>query len=348
MFELDRQGKIPIVADGSMSIELARRGLTERPADRYNLTSPMVVERIHREFIDVGATLLQTNTLHANRYALDPTTRSVSVLEVNRKGVWLARTAAQGKVPVAGVLGPTGWLMHPLGPLDNEEILSCYTEQVSAVLAGGCDLIMLKSFINLDELELAIEAVRRVSADIPLIALKSFPEDGAVLSGSFPADVAHRITRHGVQAIGSNGTVGPQRMLGIITALRGAGSPLVALPDVGIPTLVDGVSVYDADPQYVASAAVRLVEAGASIIGAEGGATKEHVQAIALAVQDVLTGSKPITITSSQTASVELAKPEPPTSFEQALNHGFVQTVELDVPRGLDMTSVIEIGRAHV
>ena len=69
--QLDRNGLAPIVADGSMVTELLRRGYAEQPSDRYNLTIPAVIEEIHHEFINAGATLLQSNTLHANRYALE-------------------------------------------------------------------------------------------------------------------------------------------------------------------------------------------------------------------------------------------------------------------------------------
>ncbi len=328
-----------------MAVELARRGFAERPPDRYNLSSPMVVERIHHDFMEAGATLLQTNTQHANRYALESVMLSARVQEINRKGVWLARTASAGRVPIAGIIGPTGRLMEPLGPLDADEVRSCFHEQAGALLAGGCDVVMLKSFIDLTELELAIEAVRAISTSIPLIALKSFPEDGSVLAGSFPLEVAERLTRHGVQAIGSNGTVGPQRMLGIVQALRVGNVPLVAMPDVGIPTVVDGTPMYDADPDYVAAAACRLVDHGASVVGADGGATVEHIRAIAVATASRQVGEYTHGTTASLKEKPPPPLPEPPTSWHRSLQTEFVQTVELDIPRGLDMSSVLDGAR---
>ena len=342
---LDRTGGSPIVTDGSMTIELYRRGYPERPSDRYNLTIPAVIERIHGEFREAGATLLQSNTVHANRYALEVSMLSARVTEINRKGVWLARTAAGSTAHVAGVIGPTGRLMKPLGPLDHNEIHACFLEQAQALLAGGCDLVMLKSFIDLDELEIAIDAVRTASQDIPLIALKSFPEDGSILSGPFPTTVAERLSRHGIQALGSNGTVGPQRMLGIVESLRVSEMPLVALPDVGIPTILDGVPRYDADPSYVAAAARRLVEHGASVIGADGGATVEHIHALATAVTDSAVGSTPLKESNARARVTEPEPPTPPTPFGDAVGKRFVTTVELDIPRGLDMSSVLEGAR---
>lgn len=331
-----------LVTDGSMQIELAKRGFSERPSDRYNLTSPVVVERIHHDFVEAGSTLLQTNTLHANRYALESSMLSARVLEINRKGAWLARAAAGSRARVIGVVGPSGRMMRPLGPLEPSDLRACFTEHASALLAASVDGIMLKSFINVDELEIAIESVRALSATIPLIALKSFPEDGSILSGAFPSTVAKRLMQHGVDAIGSNGTVGPQRMLGIVESLRVAAKPLVAIPDVGIPTIIDGFPIYNAEPSYVAAATRRLVEHGASIIGADGGADLAHIRAIAAAVKDVQIGSVPIVVKSSKRLDESAAPASIPTSFHEKINSRFVATVELDVPRGLDMSSVIE------
>lgn len=342
---LERINNGPIVTDGSMSIELARRGFSERPCDRYNLTSPVVIEKIYHDFMEAGATLLQSNTLKANRYALESSMLSARVHEINRKGVWLARAAAGTTAIVAGVVGPSGRFMRPLGPLEPNDLHACFTEQISALLAASADVIMLKSFIELDELEIAIDAVRSLSADVPLIALKSFPEDGSVLSGSYPSDVAHRLTRHGVQAIGSNGTVGPQRMLGIIQSLRVTDTPLVAIPDVGIPTIVDGIAHYNAEPTYVAEAARRLVEHGAAIIGADGGASVEHIRAIAASVRASTIGSAPVSIIKQRPVDAETLKPPTPTDFHARLGKKLMTTVELDVPRGLDMSSVIDGAR---
>ncbi|MBK7031688.1 MAG: bifunctional homocysteine S-methyltransferase/methylenetetrahydrofolate reductase [Ignavibacteria bacterium] len=341
----DRLGLGPIVTDGSMAIELARRGFTERPCDRYNLTSPVVIERIYHDFLDVGSTLLQSNTQNANRYALESSMLSARVHEINRKGVWLARAAAGSRAVVAGVVGPSGRFLRPLGPLEPDDLRACFTEQISALLAATADLIMLKSFIDLDELEIAIDAVRALSKSIPLIALKSFPEDGSVLSGSYPSDVAHRLTRHGVQAIGSNGTVGPQRMLGIVQSLRVSEVPLVAMPDVGIPTIVDGIPLYNAEPSYVAAASRRLVEAGAAIIGADGGADVEHIRAIAEAVSGAVVGNTPVVVKKVKHDDTANHLPPVKTSFHEAFGKRLVTTVELDVPRGLDMSSVIEGAR---
>ncbi|KAB2894027.1 MAG: bifunctional homocysteine S-methyltransferase/methylenetetrahydrofolate reductase [Flavobacteriales bacterium] len=341
----NKQGSRPFITDGSMAVELAKRGFAERPPDRYNLSSPTVVERIYHEFIQAGATLLQTNTLFSNRFALESVMLSARVAELNRKGVWLARTASAGRVPVLGVIGPTGRLLQPLGPLNATDAEECFREQAASLLSAGCDAIALKSFIDITELEIAISAVRAVSTDVDVIALKSFPEDAAVLSGPYPKLFAKRITRLGIQAFGSNGTVGPQRMVGIVDALVNDTIPLVAIPDVGIPTMIGGTAVYHANPEYVGQAATRLAEHGASIVGADGGATVEHIAAIAQAVASASVGSKTPVVQVTEHNAVPDSHPKPPTQWYTDLQSRFMRTVELDIPRGLDMSSVIEGAR---
>jgi homocysteine S-methyltransferase len=134
-------------------------------------------------------------------------------------------------------------------------------------------------------------------------------------------------------------------MLGIVESLRVSSVPLVALPDIGIPTIIDGFPVYNAEPSYVAAAARRLVEHGACIIGADGGADVTHVRAIAEAVAGARVGSSPVSVKRHQRDDAESIAPPAPTPFGAALGKRLLTTVELDVPRGLDMSSVIEGAR---
>ena len=146
---------IAIVTDGSLSIELSKRGLTDIPIDVYNLKNPVSVEQIHRDFMEVGAELLQTNTLNANRLMLEQHGLADKVYEINRKGVWIARCVALHRCYVAAVVGPTGKFFTPVGTLTKEEAFQVFTEQIIALLDGQPDCLMFKSFIDIEELEIA-------------------------------------------------------------------------------------------------------------------------------------------------------------------------------------------------
>jgi homocysteine S-methyltransferase len=339
----ERLQRGPIVIDGSMEAVLRSRGYDEQPIELYNLKNPLLIEKIHCEFIDAGAEIIQANTRSANTLTLAPYKMDVRVYEINRKGVWVARTAARNRAWVAGVVGPIGKFLTPIGKLKHEDARAAFMTQIHALLDGDCDLLLLKSFIDVDELEIALEAARHISRDIPIIAQKTFPEDGAVLATDYPHEIARRLHRDGVIAIGTNGTVGPQRMLGIIKSLHGATDAILsAQPDIGIPTLVDGHPIYNATIDYVASSARTLVQNGVTIIGVDGGGMPEHVRAIRDAIADMEVGRPEIKVKKAKEEVEEETRRAEPSAFGTNLGRKPLITVELDIPRGLDMSSVFE------
>ena len=196
-----------IVCDGPLNAALYAQNLKDSPVDLYNISRPVVIEQLHREFVDAGAEIIQSNTLHANQIVLSRYSLEDKVYEINRTGVWLARTAAVNRAYVAGVVGPARRFLAPIGKLSVNEIRNAFIEQISALLDGGADAIFLKSFIDVDELLIAYDAVRTLDAEIPIVAHKTFPEDGAVLATTYPANVAKRLAEHGVTMYGSDSTV---------------------------------------------------------------------------------------------------------------------------------------------
>jgi len=339
----------PILTDGSMEATLHAEGLTDPLIERYNLTQPIAVEHAHRSFAEAGAELLMTNTEHANPLTLARHHIAEKTYEINRKGVWLARAVASDfDALVAATVGPVGKFLAPIGPLKPEEVRKAFREQILALADGGPDVFILKSFIDLTELEIAIEEVQSIAPELPIIAQKTFPEDGALLATDFAHNVAKHLLAHHVAVIGTNGTVGPNRMLSIIEAFAVPGVPISAQPDIGIPTLVDGHAIYHATPAYLGESARRLVEAGVSIIGACGGARPEHIRAIHDAISGIPAGEikvQKITVKSEQrngNADDRSSTEENFSQFKRNLGKKFLTTVELDVPRGLDMSSVTQ------
>jgi 5,10-methylenetetrahydrofolate reductase/methionine synthase I (cobalamin-dependent) len=327
-----------------MECSLIAQGLHELPLEVYNISKPTAVEHAHREFAVAGAELLCANTEHASPLRLDRFGLRQKAYEINRKGVWLARSvAAEHNSLVAAVVGPVGKYLSPLGPAKPDQVRLSFEEQIRALADGGPDVLMLRSFIELRELEIAIEAARQIAPDLPIIAQKTFPEDGALLATDYARTVAERLVSLGVDVIGTNGTVGPNRMFTIVKAFALPEIPLSAQPDIGIPTLLNGRAIYNATPEYVAESAKRLLEAGVGIIGVYGGATPEHIREIAKAIK----GEKPSPIVVEpikvkQEGINGSQDGEQFSNFKKNLDKKFLATVELDIPRGLDMSSVLE------
>lgn len=344
----DRVKEGPIVGDGAMGTLLDLYGFVELPHELRNIKNPDVVERVHREYIAAGSEIIETNTFSANRLRLTQFHLQTSLRDINLRGVEIARQAAGESVYVAGSVGPTGMLLEPIGKIKRQKAKDAFKEQIELLIQGGVDLIMLETFVSLQELDDALEVAKSLT-DLPIVAQKAFAEDGSILSGSFPIDVINHLIDQGADVVGANCTVGPQRMFSIIRNVHKDGVILSAQPAAGIPTLLNGRSIYHTTPAYLASYARELVESGVTLIGACCGSTPEHIRAIAETVKGLKVGhSLPRAEAKSREKST--TEPEPKyyveasrwSRFSRNVGKKFMTTVELDIPRGLDMASVYE------
>ncbi len=346
----DRLKEGLIICDGAMGTLLDLYEYPELPHDIQNLKNPDIVERIHKEYVDAGAEIIETNTFGANRYRLSDFYLQDKVQEINKKGVEIAKKVSlyyeeneNKTIYIAGAVGPTGKLLEPIGKVNVQQMLEAFKQQIGALVEEGVDLIMLETFVSLNELDIAIQAAKEVS-DLPLIAQKAFSEDGAILAGNFPIDVVEHIHKRGVDVVGANCTVGPQRMFGIIKSMYQEGVVMSAQPAAGIPTLRDGRSVYHTTPEYLAMYAKQLVEAGVRIIGACCGSTPAHIREIRKAVSNVKPGAMDLEVKERKPEAdkIEETPATDRSNFAQNIGKKFLTTVELDIPRGLDMSSVVE------
>ncbi len=343
---LERIKEGPIVCDGAMGTLLDLYEYPELPHEVQNIKNPEIIERLHREYIAAGSEIIETNTFSANRLRLTQFRLQDQLREINIKGVEIARRAAGDHVYVAGAIGPIGMLMEPIGKIKRSQARAAFKEQAEILIEAGVDLIMLETFVSVQELDEALGAVKELT-DLPVVAQKAFAEDGAILSGSFPIEVIEHLIEQGADIVGANCTVGPQRMFTIIRSVHKDGVILSAQPAAGIPTLLNGRSIYHTTPEYLATYARELVEAGVTLVGACCGSTPAHIKAIADAVKGMRVG-KPSPKIPARARKEE--SPEPKyyvdttrwSKFARNVGKKFMTSVELDIPRGLDMTSVLE------
>jgi len=343
----------PILCDGAMGTLLDLYEYPELPHEIQNIKNPDIVVRIHREYIEAGAEIIQTNTFSANRLRLAQFHLEDKVEEINRRGVELAREAAGETVYVAGSVGPTGKLLEPIGKLKLSKAREAFREQIEVLVNAGVDLLILETFVSLHELDEAITAAKETT-DLPIVAQKAFPEDGAILSGSFPVEVVEHLIARGVDVVGANCTVGPQRMFSIIRSMYKDGVVMSAQPAAGIPTLLNGRSIYHATPEYLATYARELVQGGVTLIGACCGSTPAHIRAIKRVLDDLK--GQPLEVKLKERAKTNVQTREhlvvetpegagDRSRFARNIGKKFLVTVELDVPRGLEMSSLIEGAR---
>jgi homocysteine S-methyltransferase len=340
----------PILCDGAMGTLLDLYEYPEIPHEIQNLKNPDIVERVHAEYIGAGSEIIETNTFSANRFRLSQYRLEGSLTEINRSGVEIARRAAGDDVYVAGAIGPIGRLLEPIGKVSRAEARSAFREQIAILVEAGVDLLILETFVSVQELDEAIQAAKELT-DLPIVAQKAFAEDGAILSGSFPIEVVDHLIRQGVDVAGANCTVGPQRMFGIIRSMHKDGVILSAQPAAGIPTLLDGRSIYHTTPEYLGVYARELVEAGVTLVGACCGSTPAHIAAMARAIRGVQVGrpqetrESSVSVNIAETKRRESSADDQRSEFSKNIGRKFLTTVELDIPRGVDVSDVIEGAR---
>nr|MDQ3842300.1 homocysteine S-methyltransferase family protein [Actinomycetota bacterium] len=282
-----------LVGDGAVGTLLADRGVAQ-PYNKANLTHPQLVRSLHEEYLRAGAGVIETNTFTANRLKLAAGNLEEQVREINAGGARLAREAAdtlpRGEYAfVLGSIGPLGRPLAPVGSVLPEEAKDIFAEQAEALLEGGADALLLETFTDLAELKLAYEAVASLGA--PVIAYKTFVEDGETLAMGLPARVAREISSwssedSGPILVGTNCTVGPQRMLEIVEQMVAEVGGVAAYPNPGLPQFIHGAIRYNQDTEHFAKYGVELARAGARLIGGCCGTTPAHVKALAEALRD--------------------------------------------------------------
>jgi len=327
-----------LIGDGANGTGLAAHGFLRQPYDLANLEAPELVREVHRAYVEAGADFIETNTFSAGRLRLEGA--RVDVAELNFAGASLARQAAGQRAFVLGAIGPAGKPLAPIGHVMPEEVRQSVAEQAEALAEGGVDGFILETYIDLEEMRLAVEAVRSV-CDLPILVSKAFIEDGEMLAEGYPARCAEAMAALGVDAIGANCIVGPQRMLDLVRMMVEATDlPVLAMPTPGLPQLVKGRIAYDTSPDYFAKAAARLIEEGARIVGGCCGTTPEHIRELRQ-VADKGLKVKPRASVSAVVREKTPLKPSEPSELSMKLGRKFVTAVEMDLPRGLNIDKLI-------
>ncbi len=275
-----------LLVDGAMGTMLFEAGLDSGDSPQaWNIAHPERVKAVHRAYLDAGSQVVLSNTFGSNRFRLGRHGMQTQVFELNRAGAALLRAEvdnAGGGALAAGDIGPSGELLAPLGALKYAEAVDAFAEQAGALLAGGVDLIWIETMSALQEIQAAIEGVRRISADVPIVVTMTFEKHGRTMMGVTPAQAAKSLSDCGVSALGGNCGTGPEELLTVIRTLRGLvpAVPLVFKPNAGVPELVDGKTRYNATAASMAQSALTAVSAGARIIGACCGSTPAHIRAM--------------------------------------------------------------------
>src|SRR5690349_2489919 len=183
---ISRLSQGPIVCDGAMGTLLYAKGIfINRSYDELNLSQPDLIRKIHHDYLQAGAEIIETNTFGANSFRLARHGLTAEMRDINLAGVRLAREAAKAfDAYVAGSVGPLGVRIEPLGKTSLDEAREAFRQQIELLKEAGVDLIILETFGYLDEIHQALLAARDVDPKLPVIAQVTIDEEGNCLDGA--------------------------------------------------------------------------------------------------------------------------------------------------------------------
>jgi methionine synthase I (cobalamin-dependent) len=278
-----------LLSDGAMGTYLRTKvpGGAACP-EALNLTDPGAVGRVHAEYIEAGARIIETNTFAANRYELKKHGLADKVWEINLAGARIAREAAGpggGRVFVAGAVGTLGEKISPYGRLSLVEAHAAFAEQIHALIDGGVDLIMLETMASFLEAKEAVLVTKEMT-DMPIVCQLTFTEEGKTVAGDKLAGAFEELEKLGADVVGLNCSLGPQKMIELLGSLPKSFAGMISVqPNAGQPRYKDGTSEGSQSPGYFKECAQKLKDLGVNIIGGCCGTTPEHIRKMAEVVK---------------------------------------------------------------
>ncbi|HEV2885229.1 MAG TPA: bifunctional homocysteine S-methyltransferase/methylenetetrahydrofolate reductase [Pyrinomonadaceae bacterium] len=340
------------VFDGAMGTMLYAKGVyINRCYDELNISNPDLVREVHAEYCRAGADVLETNTFGANAPKLAQYGLEGNLREINIAAARLAREGGGDHCYVAGAVGPLGLRIEPYGPTSYDEAKDLFKEQISALLEGGIDLLLLETFSDISEVQQAIRAAREL-CDLPIVTQITIQTDGNTAFGTTPEVFTASLDEWGADVIGLNCGVGPAIILTGLEKMRAiTKKKLSAQPNAGLPRDVQGRQFYMCSPEYMSKFAKRFIQSGAKFIGGCCGTTPAHIKLISDAVRAASPRTQKVILSTGALAHVQDATPVdlkiiPPqerSNWSRKIVTGeFVTSVEVLPPKGVDAQKTLD------
>lgn len=335
-----------LTGDGAVGTMLYAKGVSLDSNFEYlNLVRPDLVRELAAEYVSAGAQVIETNTFGANLTKLATIGLGHKMSEINGAGVRIARQAANSApgVLVAGSVGPLARVKGDERELSDAEMVDVFATQCRALAGEGVDFILLETFASLPQLTAAVRAAR--ATGLPVCASMAFLEGGRSGDGTSAEVFCAAMEQAGADMIGANCGAGPLELLKVVRRLAGLTlKPIAAYANSGFPEYHDGRYIYRSTPDYFAAMAGEMALAGANLIGGCCGTTPGHISAMA----GILAGRSPASRTPAAVISVaEIVGtgPRGRSSFLDGWGRRKIITVEIDPPKGMDCSKILEGSR---
>ncbi len=269
--------------------------------DLLCITQPDIILAIHKQFLDAGADILETNTFNAQVISMEDYKMTDLVDEINIEAAKLARQAADeytAKDPskprfVAGAVGPTNRTASLSPDVNNpgyravtfQDLVDAYSQQMKALIKGGVDLILIETIFDTLNAKAALFAINTIKEetgnDIPVMISGTITDaSGRTLSGQTPEAFWNSMSHGEILSIGLNCALGAKDMIPHISEISNvAWVYTTAYPNAGLP---NEFGQYDESPEAMAKVVEEFMKEGwVNVIGGCCGTTPDHIRAIA-------------------------------------------------------------------
>ena len=287
-----------LVLDGAMGTMLIAKGFTRGCNDILSLTEPDVIADIHRRYLQAGADIIETNTFNAQRVSLADYDCADRVVEINLAAARIARQLADEQTTltpekprfVAGSVGPTNKTLSMSPDVEDpafraisfDELCEAYTEQMTALINGGVDTLLIETIFDTLNAKAAIcaaqQAMQEARREVPLmLSLTVTDKAGRTLSGQTIEAFVTSVSHADILSIGLNCSFGAADMIAPLRHLASVAPYYIsAYPNAGLP---NQMGQYDETPQDMMQHMLPFVkERLVNIIGGCCGTTDEHIR----------------------------------------------------------------------
>ena len=320
-----------LIIDGAMGTMIQRHKPTETTyrgerfkdwhldvknnSDILNLSQPQMIEGIHKQYLDAGADIIETNTFAATRIAQADFELEDYAYEMNVEGARIARKAADeytAKNPskprfVAGAIGPLNKTLSLSPDVNNpgyravtfDEVVDSYYEQVKGLVKGGVDVLLIETIFDTLNAKAAIFAIKKYFRDtqtpeLPVMISGTITDaSGRTLSGQTLEAFYISVMHAKPLSIGLNCALGAKEMRPHIEELSQIASCFVsAYPNAGLP---NAMGEYDEQPEQTAHFLEDWAKEGfVNIVGGCCGTTPDHISHIAEHVKNIQPRQLPV------------------------------------------------------
>jgi len=320
-----------LVFDGATGTSLQQMNLTAddfggaalEGCNEYLVFSrPDAVQAVHRQFLEVGADVIETDTFGATSLVLAEYDIADQAFAINKKAADLAREMADAystaEKPrfVAGSMGPTTKL-PTLGHVDFDTMRASFQEQAEGLLAGDVDLFIVETCQDVLQIKAALQGIEdafsKTGERRPLMVSVTMETTGTMLVGSDIAAVVAILEPFPIDVLGLNCATGPEQMKEHIRYLS-AHSPFVVscIPNAGLPENIGGVAHYRLTPVEMKMQLMHFVEdLGVQVIGGCCGTTPAHIQALSELSSELQAAPRPVRRSDAQLDPLGVEGPRP-------------------------------------